>query len=459
MQSVNLSLNAWAGIGPVKPVKGDVPAPARWALQRDIQVTPRMLAPQVADIRDWRSEEVGWGVVLAEGASIPDALQELITTRKGPVFRYRANTPHSFTHLRNYESKKDVAIAGSPRGTGPDCLPQYLLIYGSPSEVPWQLQYVLNANRCVGRLHITGSALGRYVTRLIDGWPDDNSPKSNRALVWSVVDPDETGDITHLMRHAIAEPLVKRLRSDDQIGEKVRFLDGTSSPVTVSGFVDVLAEHQPGLIVTTSHGKTGPLGESETMAKHLGLPVDHVGGALDVEAILANWQPAGAIWYAHACCSAGGDGTGFFADLFGSSSTAYNVLRAVASLGPTVAPLPTALLSAESPARAFVGHVEPTFNWTLEDRFTGQLLTTGIIEALYSRLFVDKGEAEAPVSYAFRDWYAQTNGLRAQYIEAQTRFNRGGETEDVLLTTQLAAHDIESTVLLGDPTVVMPALQ
>jgi hypothetical protein len=456
--AMELSFNAWAGSGVVKSVRGDIKSAARWALQRDIQCTPRFLAPQVADLRDWRSKEVGWGVVLADAATIPQPLQDLISHRQAPVFRYRSDTPHSFTHLRNYESKKDVAIAGSPRGTEPECLPQYLLIYGGPAEVPWQLQYVLNANRCVGRLHITGNALERYINRLISGWPQSDA-SSNRALVWSVVDHDDSGDITHLMRDAIAEPVLNRLRSDDQIGSKARFLDGQEASGASSGdFIAALADHRPGFIVSTSHGKTGPLLDKNAMGRDLGLPVDGNGKSLDLTDLLAKWRPAGAIWYAHACCSAGADGAGFFADLFSKDSVASQVLNGVAALGPMVAPLPTALLSAQEPVRAFIGHVEPTFNWTLEERFTGQVLTAGIIEALYSRMFVDTGETEAPVAYAFRDWYSQTNGLRAQYIEAQSRFNRGGNTEDVLLTTQLAARDIESTVLLGDPTVAMPAL-
>ena len=458
MEPIKLSLNAWAGSGPVKPLEGDVPDAAGWALQRELEATPRLLAPDVADLRDWRHKDVGWGVVLADGATIPDPLQKLIANRQGSVFRYLPKTTQEYTHLRNYEAKKDIAITGSPRGMALEALPQYLLIYGSPKEVPWQLQYVLNANRCVGRLHITGDALARYVKALIEGWPSDVSAKSNHALVWSVVDPEDSEDITHLMRHAIGEAVAKQLQSDDQIGAEAVFLDGANAPTTSNAFVEALAAHQPGLIVTTSHGKTGPIDQPAVMARDLGLPVDQDGSALNAQELLAAWQPSGAIWYSHACCSAGGDGSGFFADLFGDSSRAREVLDAVAGLGPTIAPLPTALLSAERPIRAFIGHVEPTFNWTLEERYTGQFLTSGIVEALYRRLYVEKGELEAPVSYAFRDWYAQTNGLRAQYVQAQARFNRGADTDDVLLTTQLAARDIESTVLLGDPTVAIPPL-
>ncbi|HWL40979.1 MAG TPA: hypothetical protein VNO75_12150 [Gemmatimonadaceae bacterium] len=368
------------------------------------------------------------------------------------------NSPHEFTHLRNLEAQRDIAMVGAPKGMAPEALPQYLLIYGSPKDVPWQIQYVLNANRCVGRLDIADDALARYVEALISGWPSDNASRPDHSLVWAVVDPNDAEDITHLMRHAIADALFREIKSDNQLAAGSKFLDGADSPVTTEQFAETLASHRPGLVVMTSHGKTGPIDNLTEMKRDLGLPVDHAGAALDAEQVLGRWKPSGAIWYSHACCSAGVDGSGFFAKLFAAGSPAEQTLGAISGLGASIAPLPTALLSAEPPIRAFVGHVEPTFNWTLEERFTGQFLTTGIIDGLYKRLYVEKGELPAPVSYAFRDWYSQTSGLRAQYVQAQARFNRGADTDDVLLTTQLAARDIESTVLLGDPTVAIPPL-
>jgi AcrR family transcriptional regulator len=58
------------------------------------------------------------------------------------------------------------------------------------------------------------------------------------------------------------------------------------------------------------------------------------------------------------------------------------VLNGIAALGNRVAPLPTALLGAKKPARAFVGHVEPTFDWTLQNPDTNQILTDSIQKAL-----------------------------------------------------------------------------
>jgi hypothetical protein len=396
--------------------------------------------------------------VLADGAKIPSALQTLISERNAPVFRYIKNWEYEFILLRNHAAGKDIDINGAPRGTAPDALPYYLLIYGSPAEVPWQLQYVLNANRCVGRLDLTGAALENYVNALLSGnWgPPGKTANQNRAVIWAVNHGE--GDITELMHNAIAKPLFEDLREDDQIGTGARFFDGAAMAAQVGELTDALASDRPGLIVTTSHGMTGPLDDSKAMLRHLGLPVDAAGETVAAEALLTKWQPAGAIWYAHACCSAGGDGQSTFADLVDPGSIAGKVLAAVASLGPQTAPLPTALLGAEHPLRAFVGHVEPTFDWTLRQPGTGQFLTDSIVEALYGQTYVQKGEIERPIGHAFREWYGRTNGLRAQYDKAKTRLNIGESTEDVLLALQLAARDVESTVILGDPTVAMPGL-
>jgi hypothetical protein len=453
--SYPISCNAWTGDDKVTAEIGD---PAEWALQRQFAAAQRLLAPREVDLRNWQDKQVGWGVVLREGAAIPEPIEKLIRFRGGaPIFRYRSGWPYEFVLLRNYEAGKDIDINGAPRGTSPESLPFYLLLVGSPEEIPWKLQYVLNANRCVGRLHLVGRALENYVEALISGkWSKDTISDPNHAVVWAV-DHGEN-DISNLMRNSIAEPVARELRADDQIGTGAVFLDGSESPATLEDLAGTLSSHRPGLVVTTSHGMTGPLNDATKMARDLGLPVDSRGQTLPPEELLGRWQPAGAIWYAHACCSAGGDRQSGFVDLVSRDSAIGRVLTGIAALGSQIAPLPTALLGADQPLRAFIGHVEPTFDWTLQQRATTQFVTASIVDALYGYMYVRKGDVERPIGLAFREWYARTNGLRAQYQQTVKRFNSGEDVDNLLLALQLAARDIESTVILGDPTVAMPGL-
>jgi hypothetical protein len=89
-------------------------------------------------------------------------------------------------------------------------LPRYVLIIGTPQEIPWSVQYALGTRRAVGRLPLAGDALGNYVTALLDGWAgadvDVRAP-----LQWTV---DIPGDITAEMRAVLANPLQAQLTDD-----------------------------------------------------------------------------------------------------------------------------------------------------------------------------------------------------------------------------------------------------
>jgi hypothetical protein len=368
-----------------------------------------------------------------------------------PVFRYAPTSAHRFTHLRNYTSRKDIAIdRRSPTGVAPDALPQYLLLYASPAEIPWEFQYALNATCCAGRLDLKGEALEHYLDALLNNW-QASTPQINHAVVWAV--DRGPGDITHLMRDAIAAKIFAALDGDEDLHGKVTFLDGRASETTSTQLIQKLAIERPALVVTTSHGQTGPVSDPNVMRAKLGLPIDQNGQPLDPDTLLASWQPDGAIWYAHACCSAGADSQTIFDGLVETGSAIDQVLKGVAALGATISPLPSALLGASSPLRAFVGHVEPTFDWTIRQPATGQHLTNNIVKALYNNLYAPK-----PVGLSFRDCYTPLGALSVEYDAAARAFNYGKNTQPQMLYCRLAARDLQSMVILGDPTAVLPPL-
>jgi hypothetical protein len=479
MSLIRSRLNAWADGGnadgvPTGGVSGILLDAAGWALRNAPESAPEFLAPRVTEPRNWRDPFVGWGVIVRDGTTLPSPIRELVAARaevlktkpEALIYSFLADAPGTVRYVcvRNHAARRDIAIEGAPSGVAADALPTYLLIVGTPVEVPWRLQYVLNTTRCVGRLALTDQALRNYVTAL-RGW--DAQPASGptsgagarpeRAVIWAVVHGDD--DITRLMRDAIAAPLAAKLADDAQL--KPTFIDGSAEAATGSALSDTLTAERPALIVTTSHGRTGPLDDPQKMADSLGMPITSDGTPLTPER-LGSWMPDGAVWYAHACCSAGSDERSNFVGLFEKGSPAATVLQRVAALGSRVAPLPTALLGAHRPLRAFIGHVEPTFDWTLELPVTGQFLTNGLIDALYTRLYVaadaNPPTPPSPIGYALRSWYRRTAGLAGQHRATELEFNRGKDVDEALLATALAVRDLESTVILGDPTVAIPPL-
>ena len=73
--------------------------------------------------------------------------------RSGVVLRWSTALPRD--KLRRYETDDivyDPDIVSSKHGVVSGRIPRYLLLYGPPSVLPWELQYRLGATRYVGRL-------------------------------------------------------------------------------------------------------------------------------------------------------------------------------------------------------------------------------------------------------------------------------------------------------------------
>ena len=189
------------------------------------------------------------------------------------------------------------------------------------------------------------------------------------------------------------------------------------------------------------------------MKAQLGLLVDADYAAIDPTTLIAQWQPAGAVWYAHACCSAGSDAVSRYADLFPQGDPLQALLAGICDgVGAVTAPLPRLLLGAEQPLRAFVGHVEPTFNWTLRDPSNEQTVSHKIVSGLYNELF--RRDRPTPIGYALSGLFGEAGSFFAAWTQAMgaVNDNRPG-ARDTALYTKLVAMDRQGTVLLGDPTV------
>ena len=452
MRRLTLRANAYDGDA-VLAADLDPTLAQRWTMRNAPSEVRPELRKSRADERSWRDPQVGYGVILADapqlvvgakdtGLGAPEPIRLLIAERDAPVFRYRPDSEYPLSYLYDYANDCDNSIASAPVGTGKGRLPRYLLIYGEPADIPWSLQFALNAQRAVGRLHLRDDALARYVDALLGTWTQPLSDDAD-TLVWMTDHgPD---DITALMSRIFAE-LAAEFGQDAKLS--CMTIDGQIA--THRALTDGLAEKRPRVIVTASHGMTGPVSDAAAMRAQLGMLVDRDFACLDPGELLRRWSPNGAIWYAHACCSAGSDDVTAFAELVGDDTALGRSLTAIAALGAQISPLPTALLGAEQPLRAFVGHVEPTFDWTLQDPNSGQEFGDDLRRALYDELFDG-----SPVGWALRRHWARMGSALASYDIKKSRFNRGENAAEGMLHDLLVARDVMTTVVLGDPTVAV----
>jgi hypothetical protein len=116
--------------------------------------------------------------------------------------------------------------------------------------------------------------------------------------------------------------------------------------------------------------------------------------------------------------------------------------------------LPRALLGGANPLGAFIGHVEPTFDWTLRDPVNGQTTSSHIINALYKQLHLDR---RPPIGRAMSVYFSAVAGLLQDYADSLDAVE--AQEEDALQRARrarLIAMDRLAMVILGDPTVRLP---
>ena len=459
-----LRANAWCGAPAFTPAGDALQAWGQTSIKRESSST-KLDATEV-DYANWRDPAVGWGVVLpdsdapspdkARALDAPDCVRALIAHRNPhfaaqggvPVFRHRSGQKPGY--LRHYDlngTASDPNVRGK-RGVGPGAMPWYLLIIGSPTEIPWRVQYRLQLDAYVGRLDLPAAGLEHYIAALLSDWSGASVNRS-RPVLWAVDHgPD---DITHLMRRTIIEPLGKLFGADATFSSIKQGGLLQQHVATHGALATALTARTPAFIATSSHGATDPTNDVPALVQQLGLPVDSNNTVLDMSALDANWSPYGTLWYAHACCSAGCDSVSAFRGMAEPASNLERTLAALENAGAQTAPLPKRLLGGAKPARAFIGHVEPTFDWTIRDPVTKQVTTAHIVETLYNKLHT---AARPPVGRALAEYYRGVGGLWRDYNDARNARNehRAG-AETWLRRAKLMASDREAMVLLGDPTV------
>jgi hypothetical protein len=441
----DVAIDAWTG---TETARGTLASKADlWGSRSGIADSQTYLAfGQPSGHQDWAAADNGYGVLLPLDCDIPEPIQTLQAKRPGTVILRWASSDRIETgklrKLRANGQPQDIDIAGSDYGTADGRIPRYILIAAPPTEIPWRVQYDLSLKSYVGRLPFSGDALAPYIKAMLDDW-SQGTPNLTTALVWAT-DYGPT-DITRTMAAAIAAPLRDRLK--DTVSVEAVIGAGAKVDALLSKL-----EAKPGLVVTSSHGST-PIDDPDLLVSTLGLPVGQDRHAVDLDELDAQ-MPCGSLWFAQACCSAGSSGESLYTQLLSADSSAARVVSQVAALGhSTVAPAALRLLSRESPVRAVLGHVEPTFDWTLQDGSTGQLYGGALVTALSANLYSGQ-----PIGMALAEYRQQVGVLNTQYHTLRDEAASNTSLRPKLTRLRLTALDRQALVLLGDPTVAFPSL-
>ncbi len=321
--------------------------------------------PSLGSADDLRT--MGWGIVWPPDpseideqlhlAKLKQALQPLIQLREeqmgAPAFTFGYQAGWSAPDFLWSEGRQIT-----PYNMEPEVVPYYLLLVGSPAQIPWSFQTMLDAEYAVGRLWFDDLSDCRdYVSRLVKQERDPTAAVEREVLF---VAPQQD-EVTRWSGEQLVSPLrdwVVQQRARLGFAATALGPNERDAATRANLLARLRGPARPALLFTASHGGEWPSG-SPNQQRHQGAPifqewpgpgvplrVEHL---FDGSSVGPDTDLTGTVVVCFACHAAG---TPLQPDWLAASqhSAATQLAR-----GPFVARLPQTLLARGAPA--FIGHV------------------------------------------------------------------------------------------------------
>lgn len=413
--------------------------------------------------------QTGWGLILpydknnpeasaARNAKILEALNELIQHRKAQAGEY-------FKIFQGPDRKEGGYILGQDKndflrrkgvGAGPvdpkSGVPYYLLIVGSPAEIPYRFQNELDVQYAVGRIDFGDDwvAYANYARSVVLAETGKSFRLPRKVTFFGV---ENSGDrATEMSSQYLIKPLHDKFKQSHSDWD-IDLVAGQAANHARLGEL-LGGKEMPGLLFTASHGMEFPKGDSRQLrqqgallcsdwpgpnAWHGPIPEEHyfTGEHLDKAHNLL-----GMLAFYFACY---GGGTPHHDEFF----RLLNKDRAEIASAPFIAGLPNAMLSHPTGgALAVVGHVERAWGYSF--------LTTG---GDPHTLMFDEAIAKLLAGYPIGSAIEAANERYAEIAAELTTAVEELDIDPEFMTSRkfaelwTAHNDARGYVVIGDPAV------
>ncbi|MCX4245235.1 hypothetical protein [Paraliomyxa miuraensis] len=402
--------------------------------------------------------QAGWGVIFpatadvdarAAQAAIREALTELLALRHsqaGPRFRiYEGPRGHRPGQSKAKWLQNNGAAPSGP--ADPDKVPYYLLIVGSPEEIPYSFQYQLDVQYAVGRLWFpTVAEYASYARSVVDVEVQGLTERRKRRLCFFGARTE--GDrATELSSTRLVEPLVQQLTGNDHGWEVHGFVGQEATHANLQTLLG--GEQTPALLFTASHGAELPMDDPRQRAHQGALVCSDWPGPQQWreplperfyfagEHLSPDADVAGMMLLCFACFGAGTPQYDEFSRLRRAER------RRPIAPAPFMGALPLSLLGRG--ALAVIGHVDRAWGCSFTDGGPRAKSHTATFESTLRRLL-----QEQPVGHAFDYFDIRYAELSTELSEElQDEWKEHDANDLTMLWT--ANNDARGYVVLGDP--------
>jgi hypothetical protein len=395
--------------------------------------------------------ESGWAILFGEDAdpAVREALSPLIELRRAQVGDSKRFREFSGADgYRSGESKHSFLsrFRVGPGPADPDRVPYYLMIVGTPAEIPFEFQHEIDVQYAVGRLDLlTPEDYRRYADSVVRAESGSLS-KAPRALFFGT---RHDGDrATELSATRLLAPVAEDFGANAPAWEveTVR-ADGA----TRSRLIAELQNDAPSFLMTATHGIGVSLGDPRQEALNGALigqdwagpgsgPVadQQIVSGADIE---PGFDLLGMVAFVFACF---GGGTPRCDRAWTGSEGGPALLAS----RPFTARLPQRMLAAEGGgALAVVAHIDRAWSWSFD--WPGAGGQTEVFHSTLRRLL--KGWPVGSAIEYFNERYAELSTTLSRLFEDHKRGKQIDRYE--IAAMWLANNDARGFTILGDPAV------